>query len=193
MLGYTETARPSPSLTHISSALWDQRKPTYSHIIILHTWACFMDTTCRPMFYAYTRTGCLPSSLQLTLDWKPSIAMSYIQPVNIGSSISQAIEISITLQIYASHLPKPLKLSANLRGLRVYKITKHPRSGDRCWRIRLHIIHDDRQTLKHWNAANHEILDVCWLCWRRAVTDGGHASRWWQFLQAARKSEGYRL
>jgi len=27
-------ARPPPSLTHISSAPWDQRKPTYSHIIV---------------------------------------------------------------------------------------------------------------------------------------------------------------
>jgi len=26
-------ARPPPSLTHISTAPWDQRKPTYSHII----------------------------------------------------------------------------------------------------------------------------------------------------------------
>ena len=27
-------ARPPPSLTHISTAPWDQRKPTYSHIIV---------------------------------------------------------------------------------------------------------------------------------------------------------------
>ena len=33
-------ARPPPSLTHISSAPWDQSKPAYSHTIVVNTAYC---------------------------------------------------------------------------------------------------------------------------------------------------------
>jgi len=58
-------ARPPPSLTHITTAPWDQRKPTYSHIIVILShparalFSAQSDSVAPVVFYQTLRGGSL--------------------------------------------------------------------------------------------------------------------------------------